>query len=285
MRRDSARLAPRFRARETFLKTLSTALGKLHSALAIPLEFAAGITGVLTLYHLERDAFTNDHLRVLLALKSKLSLTIENPLRNQPVSVFATTDGLTALPNARSLFLHLDAELTLCKKNGSGLDMLLCNLDGFKEVNDRFGHLKGNKILKLMSAGVRDSCREMDYVGRMGGDEFVLVLPGQGLQHLDAKLRVLEKMARDAGIAVCGEPLLSLSIGAVSCPEHGRDAESLLAEADRRLYLAKDTRRSPAPVAAASDAWDNLSHGDKVSRGTPDQELQTEQLALAVKLH
>jgi diguanylate cyclase (GGDEF)-like protein/putative nucleotidyltransferase with HDIG domain len=220
----------------------STALGRLHSALAIPLEFAAGITGVLTLYHLERDAFTNDHLRVLLALKSKLSLTIENTLRYQQVSVSATTDGLTALPNARTLFLHLDAELTLCKENGSGLAMLLCNLDGFKEVNDRFGHLKGDKILKLVSAGLRDSCREMDYVARMGGDEFVLVLPGLGLQHLDAKLRVLEKMALDAGIAVCGEPLLSLSIGAVSCPEHGRDAESLLAEAERRMYLARRSK-------------------------------------------
>ena len=221
-----------------FLKD-STASGKLHSALAIPLEFAAGITGVLALYHLERDAFTGDHLRVLLALKSKVSLTIENALRCQQASVSATTDGLSALPNAHSLFLHLDAELALSKKNGSGLAMLLCSLDGFKEASDRFGHLKGKKILKLVLAGLRSSCREMDYVARMGGDEFVLVLPGLGLHQLDDKMRVLENVARDAGIAVCAEPLLSLSIGAVLCPEHGRDAESLLAEADRRLYLER----------------------------------------------
>ena len=221
----------------------STPLGKFHSALAIPLEFATGITGVLTLYHLEGDAFTNDHLRVLLAIKSKLSLTIENTLRDQQVLVPATTDGLTELPNARSLFHHLDAELTLCEKNGSGFAMLLCNLDGLKDVNDRFGHLKGNEILKLVASGLRNSCREMDYVARIGRDEFVMVLPGLGLQHLDAKVSVLEKMARDAGTAVCGEPLLSLSVGVATCPEHGRDVESLLAEADRRLHPARRSKQ------------------------------------------
>lgn len=102
-------------------------------------------------------------------------------------------------------------------------------------------------------------------------------------------MKVLEKVARDARIAVCGEPLLSLSIGAVSCPEHGRNAENFLAEADRRMYLAKLARRSPVPLAARTGAWDNLSHDnlsheDKVSRRTPDQRLQTNQLALAVKL-
>ena len=246
---------------------------KLRSALAIPLGNAGGITGVLTLYHLDRDAFTKDHLRVLLALKSKLSMTIENALRHTQVSLSARTDGLTALPNARSLFLHLDAELTLCSQRGSGLAVLLCDLDGFRHVNDRFGRLVGNNILKLVAARLHDSCRETDYVARMGGDEFVLVLPSLGPQHLAAKVKLLETMVREAGLAICGEPLLSLSIGAVSCPEHGRNAETLLAEADRRMCLAKRVRRPSVPLAARTGEWDNLSHGDmshdKVSAGLP----------------
>ena len=131
----------------------ATKFSTLRSALAIPLENAVGITGVLTLYRLAVDAFTKDHLRVLLALKPKVSLTIENAMEFQKVAISATTDGLTSLPNARSLFLHLDAELARCLRNGDELALLVCDLDGFKQVNDRFGHLEGNKILKLVSAG------------------------------------------------------------------------------------------------------------------------------------
>ena len=76
-----------------------------------------GVTGVLTLYHLGIDAFTKDHLRVLLALKPKVSLTVENAMEFQKVAISATTDGLTSLPNARSLFLHLDAELGALPEN------------------------------------------------------------------------------------------------------------------------------------------------------------------------
>jgi diguanylate cyclase (GGDEF)-like protein/putative nucleotidyltransferase with HDIG domain len=227
----------------------------LRSALAVPLENAVGVTGVLTLYHLHADAFTRDHLRVLLALRPKLALTIENALQFQLAAMSATTDGLTSLPNARSLFLHLDAELERCRRTLSELAVLVCDLDGFKQVNDRFGHLEGNKVLKLVAAGLRASCREYDYVARMGGDEFVLVLPGLGSEDLGEKVGVLETVVVDAGVTVCGERLLNISIGAVFCPEHGTDAETLLAEADRRMYLTKQSRkRSPSGSGSGSGA-------------------------------
>jgi diguanylate cyclase (GGDEF)-like protein/putative nucleotidyltransferase with HDIG domain len=219
----------------------------LRSALAIPLENAVGITGVLTLYHLGTDAFTKDHLRVLLALKPKVSLTIENALEFQQVAISATTDGLTSLPNARSLFLHLDSELARCRRTTSDLAVLVCDLDGFKQVNDRFGHLVGNKVLKLVATGLDECCREYDYVARMGGDEFVLVLPGLKTGDLPEKRLALEIVVAEAGLAVCGERLLNISIGAAFCPEDGTDAEGLLAEADRRMYLAKQRRKRAAP--------------------------------------
>src|SRR5581483_7234235 len=89
---------------------------KLRSALAVPLKSAAGVIGVLTLYQLGKDLFTRDHLRVLLALNPKVSLTIENALKFQQAAISATTDALTSLPNARSLFLHLDAELSRARR-------------------------------------------------------------------------------------------------------------------------------------------------------------------------
>jgi len=231
-----------------FLKD-PTKFSTLNSALAVPLENAIGVTGVLTLYHLDPDAFTRDHLRVLLALKPKVSLTIENAMQFRQVAISATTDGLTLLPNARSLFLHLDAELARFKRTNSELAVLVCDLDGFKQVNDRFGHLEGNRVLRLVAAGLRECCREYDYVARMGGDEFVLVLPGLRPADLADKLKSLEKVVIEAGVAVCGERFLNISIGAVFCPEHGTDAEGLLAGADRRMYLAKQARKRSATAA------------------------------------
>jgi len=223
-----------------------TKFSNLRSALAVPLENAVGITGVLTLYHLDRDVFTKDHLRVLLAVKSKVSLTIENALQYQRASSPATTDDLTLLPNARSLFLHLDAELWRRRNASAELAVLLCDLDGFKQVNDRFGHLEGNKFLRLVASGLRQCCRATDYVARMGGDEFVLVLPGLTSQGLGEKLSALKRVVAEAGLAVCGEWLLDISVGAAFCPQHGCEAEGLLAEADRQMYLVKQAHKKAA---------------------------------------
>jgi diguanylate cyclase (GGDEF)-like protein len=224
----------------------------LRSALAVRMENAAGVIGVLALYSLGSDAFTEDHLRVLQALKPKVSLTIGNALQFQPDAGSAATDGLTSLPNARALSLRLDAELAHRRSSNSGLAVLVGDLDGFRQVNDRFGRLDGDRALRLIAAGLHECCREHDYVARMGGDEFVLVLPGLQPSGLVEKLKVLEKVVIDAGVAVCGERFLNISIGAAFCPEDGSDADGLLAEADRRMYLAKQARKRTAPAAANS---------------------------------
>jgi diguanylate cyclase (GGDEF)-like protein len=194
----------------------------------------------------------------LLALKPKLSLTIENALQYQQATISATIDGLTSLPNARTLFLHLDAELARCRRTGEGLALLVCDLDGFKQINDRFGHLIGNIVLQLVAAGLQKCCRESDYVARMGGDEFVLVLPGLKIADLDKKLRAIEDVVTGAGEEACGERLLNISVGAAFYPENGADAEGLLAGADRRMYLTKRTHkeltRSGADLAALSSS-------------------------------
>jgi len=215
----------------------------MRSGLAVPLEGVNGPLGVLTLYSAEKDAFSRDHLRVLLAISSKASLAIENALQHRQVEISATTDGLTGLPNARSLFLRLDAELSRCRRNETPLTILVCDLDGFKQVNDRFGHLEGNKVLKLVAEGLVEGCREYDYVARMGGDEFVLILPGLRPEVIEQKCLALNAMVRRVGLAVCGEDLLSISVGDAYYPQHGSDAEQLLAQADRRMYRVKQEHK------------------------------------------
>src|ERR1700687_1881977 len=209
----------------------------LRSALAVPLEGIAGVIGVLALYRGERDAFTSDHLRILLAVSGKMALSIENALKYQQAEDSATTDYLTGPPKARPLFLQLDRELARCKRDNSTLTVMVSDMDGFKQINDRFGHLEGNRVLRLFAQALKETCREYDYVARMGGDEFVVIAPGLSPDAAGKKAEQMRALARQAGTDVCGEDILSLSVGRALFPEDGKDAEQLLGEADRRMYL------------------------------------------------
>jgi diguanylate cyclase (GGDEF)-like protein/putative nucleotidyltransferase with HDIG domain len=216
-----------------------TKFSTLRSALAVPLDGLNGVIGALTLYRTEADAFNSDHVRVLLAISSKVALSIENALKFQQAQSSATTDFLTGLPNARSLFMHLDREIARCKRTHAELGIIVCDLNGFKAINDRFGHLQGNAVLRYFAQGLHDVCREYDYVARMGGDEFVIVAPG--LQPAAASERALKinEIAQAAANQIAAKPMLSVSVGSAFYVEDGTDAEQLLAEADRRMYSVK----------------------------------------------
>lgn len=216
-----------------------TRFRSLGAVLAVPLEGLNGVVGVLALYRAERDSFTKDHLRILLAISSKIALSVENALKYSIAERSATTDYLTGLPNARSLFLQLDGELARCKRAKSPLAVLVCDLDGFKQINDRFGHLEGNRVLSLFAIKLKEACREYDYVARMGGDEFVLILPGLKPEAIRDKAQHLRRLAADAGREVCGKDWLSLSVGHAFYPNEGTEAEQLLAEADHRMFEEK----------------------------------------------
>jgi diguanylate cyclase (GGDEF)-like protein len=216
----------------------------LRSALALPLEGVAGVIGVVALYRAEKDAFTSDHLRILLAVSGKMALAIENALKYQQAESSATTDYLTGLPNARSLFLQLDRELARCKRDNISLTLMVCDMNGFKKINDRFGHLEGNRVLRLFAQALKDTCREYDYVARMGGDEFVVIAPGLAADAAAKKVEQVRPLARQAGFDVCGEDILSLSVGLAVSPDDGNDAEQLLTQADRRMYVEKQKQPS-----------------------------------------
>jgi diguanylate cyclase (GGDEF)-like protein len=162
----------------------------------------------------------------------------------------AVTDELTGLPNARSLFLQLDSELARSKRTGTPLAVLVLDLDGFKGINDRFGHLAGNRVLQMIAEGLRNSCRECDCAARMGGDEFVVILSGSTREAIGAKPEQYQQITREVGLAFCHEDILSVSVGEACFPEDGADAEQLLAAADKRMYQAKKQRHGPSPAGA-----------------------------------
>src|SRR2546426_1309245 len=190
-------------AAETLHLGASSGITNLQSAVCVPLRGRNGVAGVLTLYHREKNGFTKDHLRLLLAASSKLGLSVENALQFEQAQSTASTDYLTGLPNARSICLHLDKELARLRRSRGPLAVLLCDLDGFKKVNDKLGHLTGNKLLQEVATKFKSSCREYDQVGRLGGDEFVFVLPEVTKDVVTEMERRLSRAVREASHSVC----------------------------------------------------------------------------------
>jgi diguanylate cyclase (GGDEF)-like protein/putative nucleotidyltransferase with HDIG domain len=231
----------------------------LSSALAVPLEGLNGVVGVLAMYHSTPDAFTPDHLRILLAVASKVALSVENALKYQQAESSATTDFLTGLPNARSLFVHLAQEVARCRRMKTSLAVMVCDIDGLKKINDSFGHLEGDKLLREFSIRLKEACRGYDYVARMGGDEFVVTAPGLTPEAATEKAERLNQAAVEAGRHTCGQDVITLSVGTAFCPEDGYDVEALLSEADRRMYSVKQIHH-----ASAAAPEDGLARGASV---------------------
>jgi diguanylate cyclase (GGDEF)-like protein/putative nucleotidyltransferase with HDIG domain len=213
------------------------------AALSVPLS-AENLSGALTLYHAGADAYNKEHLRLLLAIGDKIAPAIKGSLRFQQAQHEASTDDLTGLPNARSLCLSLQDALARAKTTRGRLAVLVCDLDGFKGVNDNFGHFVGNEILQKVASILQDNCRTSDYVGRLGGDEFVMMWAGASATDLERRIHEIDRMVRHASLEICGKESVGVSIGCAFFPEHGTDAETLLSRADDDMYRAKRERKA-----------------------------------------
>jgi len=228
---------------------------ELRAALSVPLfDLQKGIVGVLTLYALEEDSFSRDHLRILQAMESKLSLSLQNALRFRRAESDAETDYLTNLPNARRLFLQLETELGRCRRTGDCLSVIVCDLNSFKDVNDRLGHMVGDMLLSSVAEGFRQNCRSYDTIARIGGDEFVFLIPGMDEKTAPERLASFAATVATACSRAGLEATVSASLGASFYPADGDTAEQLLAAADRRMYLDKHAHYDlPASVEMPSE--------------------------------
>ena len=162
---------------------------------------------------------------------------LEDHLRREALS-----DSLTGLANHGKLFEVLHAEICRSKRTGREFSLVLLDLDGLKAINDRSGHLVGNRALCRLAQILSDCCRSIDTAARQGGDEFALVLPetGAAASTLVAR-RICELLAKDSE-----EPALSVSVGVASYPTDAENVGTLLYAADRVLYAMKDQRSKAA---------------------------------------
>jgi diguanylate cyclase (GGDEF)-like protein/putative nucleotidyltransferase with HDIG domain len=223
----------------------SNSLTTLNSALSIPLGDGVGqLSGALTLYRAEKDAYNTSHLRILLAIKGEIARAVEGAIQFQQSRQQASTDELTGLPNAGSLQAHLQNELRRCQLQRKPLAVALCELEGLQQVNDRYGSATRRELIQRAAGILRGSCRSSDYVARTSDQEFVILLADARPEELAGKLDSLERTVAKAYQELCGEESSGMSVGLACFPENGAEPDSLLACAGQALAHAKQARQA-----------------------------------------
>jgi diguanylate cyclase (GGDEF)-like protein len=144
----------------------------------------------------------------------------------------AWTDGLTGLANHRYFWERLESEFSRAQRFSRPLSLIMCDVDDFKAINDKFGHAKGDETLRSIASALEKNKRNMDVVARYGGEEFAIILPEVNLeQALEIASRHLNAVVNQSGVG--------LSLGVATFPEGAQSPSELLDLADRALYLAK----------------------------------------------
>ena len=152
----------------------------------------------------------------------------------------ATTDELTGLANRREFERITEAELLAAQRLNTGVCLMLIDLNGFKQINDTLGHQFGDLVLQAAAARLRSAVRDTDVVGRWGGDEFVILLPG--IEDSTGVRASAERIGRSlADTATVGDVTVTAAIGAALFPRHGRTLDDLISAADVAMYSAKST--------------------------------------------
>ncbi len=214
--------------------------------LATPLRSMGEVIGVLALYGREGGrTFDASDEGALRTLARQAGTAIDNVQLHQEATRLSTTDGLTGLWNFRYLSMSLAREIERSTRFQRPLAVLMLDLDNFKLVNDRFGHARGDTVLRELAHRVMEQIREVDTFARYGGEEFVVVLPEttvEGASQLAE--RICDAVRRDPFRAEGEEPLsITVSVGGAAFPDHGASAATLMRAADKALYVAKGEGR------------------------------------------
>lgn len=177
------------------------------------------------------------------------------------VTMLSLTDELTGLPNRRAFIQQLDDEIARVKRYGSNLSLAVLDIDHFKPINDQYGHITGDKVLKKYTRDVLSMFRQHDMVARYGGEEFVVIFPGTDIE---GALQALEHVRARAGQSYFQMDdehvqLPTFSAGLVSYVEN-ESADEFIHRADQYLYKAKSSGRNCIECESDSQVMEELSH-------------------------
>ena len=225
------------------------------AALCVPLIASGRLVGAVQATRKSGggDAFTQEEAEIVELVSASLATALANAIDYHDATRQTLIDDLTRLYNVRYLYQTLEGEIRRARRYGSAVSVVFMDLDGFKLVNDAYGHRAGSATLTEVAQVINSSVRESDFVARFGGDEFVLMLPETSAKRaLQMAERVRERIAdhRFKG-GVGADIYLTASFGVASFPEHATQAEKLIELADAAMYEAKQCDKNNVRLAAS----------------------------------
>ena len=216
-------------------------LDDVESSLVAPLIVDDRVMGMLTLCSKSPDAFRELQAQSLTLIADKVASTVSSARTLRRIYLEAETDILTGLPNARAVFRRLETELQRAERRSESLAVFFLDLDELKPVNDSMGHGAGDRLLAGVAEVLRASLRPYDFLGRVGGDEFLAIMPGIAGDQVNKRILALKEAVALKQIAVGPNRRIgtTVSVGAAVYPADASQGEELVYLSDRRMYRDK----------------------------------------------
>lgn len=217
----------------------------LRSFLGAPISYHDICFGAVTVENHKPESYQEHHKKLLVMLANNFGVALERSHALQELEQHATTDGLTKLHNYRMFMQRIHEEIERAVRYNLNFTLLMLDIDYFKQVNDRYGHLAGDKILTQIAVSIKKNTRNVDFACRYGGEEFAVILVETGLQEALLTAERIKKNIEHLNTNYKGDIIhVTVSIGAVEFPNSSKDVESLIHETDKALYRAKSKGRN-----------------------------------------
>jgi diguanylate cyclase (GGDEF)-like protein/putative nucleotidyltransferase with HDIG domain len=232
---------------------------KFKSMASLPLFKDDLLLGALSVYSNDLEQYTHDHMRLLETVTRLAADALANAIQHAEAESHALTDAITGLPNSRSLSVRFEEEAARARRTGRSFQVLMLDLDEFKNVNDSYGHKLGDKMLREVASLIQNQLREYDFLCRYAGDEFVaLVQEVVGLQVDELCLRIENVVSKfSLPVGRNKQARVGISIGTATFATDGDTLDQLLNAADDKMYRMKSIHRlernmPPLPTTSES---------------------------------
>jgi len=223
---------------------------KYRSMASLPLFKDEVLLGALSVYSSDLDQYTDDHMRLLETVTRLASDALANAMQHAEAESNALTDPLTGLPNARYLALRFEEEAARARRTDRSFQVVMLDLDEFKNVNDTYGHKAGDRMLREVAHLISSQLREYDFLARYGGDEFVALVQevvGAQVEELCARIEAaVSKFSLSLGLNRVAR--VGISIGTATFGIDGDTLDHLVTRADNEMYRMKSTHKVARPV-------------------------------------
>jgi len=213
------------------------------SIACIPMKVYEDIIGVINVTNKKNDiGFTDDDIEMLRAVADQAAISISKA----QLWEMAINDSLTGLHVRRYFMAKLQDEIHRTQRYKKNLTVVMGDLDKFKSINDKYGHTNGDNVLKAVGTYLQSSIRDVDSIGRYGGEEFIMFLPETGSA---AAYILADRLRRGvAQLEVGNLPAVTISLGIATFPDDGKGIEELVQKADAALYAAKENGRNQVVI-------------------------------------